>query len=163
MYTAGEAASIAALVADFPGITPELQQRYRCLTASQVNYILGDTGRSFVVGVGEKWPRAPLSREGFCAMSWDVEQCNYNTWFTDLANPQIVVGAMVAGPNLQDQYIDTRENYQSTEIAIDFQSGLLSALTAAVTMPQEFWRDGDLSDLSASCDATGYRYYNWES
>jgi Glycosyl hydrolase family 9 len=160
---AGEAASIAALVSDFPGLEETLKTRYRCLTVSQINYILGDSGRSFVVGLGERFPLAPHSREGFCAMDMDPKDCSYNLWFQeDAANPQIVVGAIVAGPNTEDQYQDSRSD-RSSAIAIDFQSSFVSALTAAVTLPEEFWHGGDLGELEQACEAMGFKHYNWDS
>lgn len=160
---AGEAASIAALVADFPGIDKALQMRYRCLTASQVNYILGDTGRSFVVGVGKNYPLAPHSREAFCAIDMKAPVCNSRRWNEDVASQQIVVGAMVAGPDLNDDFVDSRQHYQYTEIAIDSQSAFISALTAALTMPGEFWHDGNTSELEQACAAVGFKHYNWDS
>ena len=40
----GLGASVATSVADFPGAPDFLTTRYGCLAASQLNYILGDTG-----------------------------------------------------------------------------------------------------------------------
>lgn len=140
-----------------------MQMRYRCFAASQINYILGDTGRSFVVGMGHNFPKAPHTRDGFCAIDMDKVDCNYDRWFQDSDNPQTVVGAIVAGPNLKDEYADSRENYQSSEIAIDFQTGFVSVLTAALTMPTEFWHNGNLTDLETYCDAVGFKHYNWDS
>lgn len=162
LRNAGEMSQITAAIADFPGIETALQKRYRCLTASQINYILGDTGRSFVVGVGRNYPKSPHTREGFCAFDMEKYDCNYDRWFRDEENPQIVVGAMVAGPTLTDQYEDSRSNYQSTEIAIDFQTAFVSALTAALSLPEEFWHEGDLSELEMACDAIGFRGYDFE-
>jgi endoglucanase len=160
---AGEAASIAALVADFPGLEEALKTRYRCLTVSQINYILGDSGRSFVVGVGKQFPLAPHSREGFCAMYMDQNECSYGNWYDDAANPQIIVGAMVAGPNEEDQFVDKRTEEHFSRIAIDFQSGFVSALSAALSMPEEFWHGGDLGELEQACNAMGFKHYNWDS
>lgn len=163
LFFADDAASIAALVADFPGIDQALQKRYRCLTASQINYVLGDTGRSYVIGAGKDFPKAAHSRESFCAKSWDTEDCTYNQWFKDsVSNGNNVVGAIVGGPDLKDKYVDSRANFRSTEIAIDFQATFFSALTGALTIPADFWHDGDISELGAACDATGFKYYNWE-
>jgi hypothetical protein len=97
-------------------------------------------------------------------MDMDANDCSYDLWFQeDAANPQIIVGAIVGGPNTEDQYQDSRTNYRSSEIAIDFQSGFISALTAAVTMPAEFWHRGDLGELEQACDAMGFKHYNWDS
>lgn len=163
LRASAEAGSIAALVADFPGIENAMQTRYRCLAASQINYILGDTGRSFVVGVGKNYPKAPHTRDGFCAIDMDEDDCDWGRWSQKSRNPQVVVGAMVAGPNLKDAYEDTRQNYWSSEIAIDFQAGFVSVLTAALTMPAGFWHNGSLTELEAYCDVVGYKYYNWDS
>ena len=151
------------MVADFPGIENAMQMRYRCLAASQINYILGDTGRSFVVGVGENYPKAPHTRDGLCAIDMEKGDCTYDRWSQKTISPQVCVGAMVAGPTLTDSYEDTRENYRSTEIAIDVQAGFVSVLTAALTMPAEFWHNGSLTELEAYCDVVGYKHYNWDS
>jgi hypothetical protein len=62
------ASHVAASIADFPGAPAYMRIRYSCLAVSQLNYILGDTGRSFVVGQGDNWPLQPHSREAFCRM-----------------------------------------------------------------------------------------------
>lgn len=84
------AAALAAAVADFPGAPAYLKSRYGCLAASQLNYILGDTGRSFVVGFGASPPRLPHSREGFCRRDMPADTCSF-TEFTNnaLPNPNV--------------------------------------------------------------------------
>ena len=72
----GTAGHIAAAVADFPGAPRYLRTRYACFAVSQLNYILGDSGRSFMVGEGRNSPKHPHSRDAFCARDWTVAQCN---------------------------------------------------------------------------------------
>lgn len=57
----------------------------------------GDGGRSYVVGFGDNFPRRPHHRGSSCpdqpaVCSWDAKEA-------DIPNPQLLIGAMVGGPD----------------------------------------------------------------
>jgi hypothetical protein len=85
----GNAGHIALAVTDFPGAPKFLRERYGCFAVSQLNYILGDTGTSFVVGEGSVSPRRALSRDAFCGLLQLKEECTslrFNSDFAPNAN-----------------------------------------------------------------------------
>ena len=92
----------------------------------QIHYILGDTGRSFVVGFGVNPPLRPHHRSSSCpdrpascgdAQQWDAAP-----------NPQTLFGALVGGPDANDNYNDARDDYVSNEVATDYNAGFQSAV-----------------------------------
>ena len=73
-----------------------------------------------------------------------------------------MAGALVSGPNLQDHYNDNRENYRGTEVAIDYQTGLIALLASVLQLPASFWQGGDLSELANMCTDNFYPHYPWQ-
>jgi hypothetical protein len=63
-YTAGH-------LATYPGVTPQMATTYLCYARSQLGYIVGDSGRSFVVGYGQKYPQQVHHRDSACTMAED--------------------------------------------------------------------------------------------
>lgn len=118
----GLAVQIATAIAEFPGAPTFLRDRYGCLAASQLNYVLGDTGRSFVAGIGANPPQQLHSREGFCAVDAPASTCGSAAWSSSAPNAQVVVGALASGPDLADKFPDKRPNYVNTELAIEYQA-----------------------------------------
>jgi hypothetical protein len=71
----------------------------------------------------------------------------------DRANPQVLTGAIVGGPNANDAFVDKRLEYHYTEVALDYNVGLTTALAAMVSVPPDFW--------SVHC-AAYVRNYPWK-
>ena len=94
---------------------------------TQIGYILGDTGRSYVVGFGENPPLRPHHRASSCP-SPITSPCGDNEKNSPNANPQILYGALVGGPDGQDNYNDARDDYVSNEVATDYNAGFQSAV-----------------------------------
>ena len=46
-------------------LSPEEKEKFYALGKSQIDYILGDSGRSYVVGFGENPPKNPHHRKWF--------------------------------------------------------------------------------------------------
>lgn len=46
---------------------------------------------------------------------------------------------MVGGPDPTDQFEDDRSLYKFTEVALDYNTGLMSGLAAMMAVPPEFW------------------------
>nr|CAB3262581.1 uncharacterized protein LOC100180615 [Phallusia mammillata] len=95
---------------------------FRRLAHSQLSYILGDGGRSFVVGFGENSPQHPHHRGSSCPDQ--PAPCTFADKEVDRVNPQPLVGAMVGGPDKFDNYVDSRDDYQQNGVAIDYNAGL---------------------------------------
>ncbi|XP_058095965.1 endoglucanase 6-like isoform X2 [Magnolia sinica] len=103
---------------------------------SQVDYILGDNPRatSYMVGYGSNYPRQVHHRAS-SIVSIKVDptfvSCRggYNTWYGKKASdPNLLVGAVVGGPDAYDNFADERDNYEQTEPATYNNAPLLGIL-----------------------------------
>lgn len=90
---------------------------------SQVDYILGNNpmGMSYLVGYGLRYP-LKVHHRGASIESYRGNKgfigCTqgYDLWYSRQdANPNVIVGAIVGGPNNKDEFWDERENYMQTE------------------------------------------------
>ncbi|XP_021755693.1 endoglucanase 11-like [Chenopodium quinoa] len=90
---------------------------------SQVDYILGSNpmGLSYLVGFGPKYPLR-VHHRGASIPSYkklrDFIGCTegYNRWYGHPnPNPNLLVGAVVGGPNDKDEFTDKRSNYIQIE------------------------------------------------
>ncbi|CAO2829897.1 unnamed protein product [Amaranthus hypochondriacus] len=90
---------------------------------SQVDYILGSNPMniSYLVGYGENYPKR-VHHRGASIVSYRENNAfigctqGYDNWYARLdGNPNVVVGALVGGPDFQDNFTDDRGNYMQTE------------------------------------------------
>ncbi|KAH7533113.1 hypothetical protein FEM48_Zijuj04G0095700 [Ziziphus jujuba var. spinosa] len=90
---------------------------------SQVDYILGSNplNMSYLVGYGSNYPKR-VHHRGASIVSYRENKgfigCTqgYDNWYgRDEANPNVLVGALVGGPDSQDDFMDQRDNYMQTE------------------------------------------------
>ena len=102
----------------------------------QVDYALGSGGRSFVVGYGHNYPQQPHHAGASCPNR--PAKCDWPNFDSRAANPQILYGALVGGPAGQgeESYRDSRSDYVSNEVALDYNSGFTGALAGLVEMTQ---------------------------
>ena len=78
---------------------------------SQIDYILGDTGRSYVVGWGVDPPTHCHHRAASCPDRPAV--CDWNSGMNNPGpNHQVLHGALVGGPDHNDNYVDDRNQFQ---------------------------------------------------
>ncbi|KFM24184.1 Endoglucanase 1 [Auxenochlorella protothecoides] len=100
---------------------------------NQLNYALGSTGRSFVVGLGVDPPRQPHHAAASCP---DLPaECGWAHFSAAGANPQVLTGALVGGPPSGDgSYVDLRSDYKTNEVAITYNAGFAGALAGAITL-----------------------------
>jgi hypothetical protein len=94
---------------------------YRTFAKSQIDYIFSNpAGLSYMIGYGSSWPVHPHHRaaNGYTYID------NGNT----LPAKNLITGAMVGGPDQSDTYKDSANEYQYTEVAIDYNAGLVGAL-----------------------------------
>ncbi|KAE9596248.1 hypothetical protein Lal_00048765 [Lupinus albus] len=90
---------------------------------SQVDYILGSNpmNMSYLVGFGHSYPKR-VHHRGASIVSYKENKgfigCTqgYDNWYgSEAPNPNVLVGALVGGPDLQDNFEDQRHNYMQTE------------------------------------------------
>ncbi len=116
------------------GGDPVLVDRYHDFAVSQIDYALGDNpqGRSYVVGYGDNPPTEPHHRTA------------HGSWCDDIQVPadtrHVLYGALVGGPDANDDYVDDRTDYVMNEVATDYNAGFTGALARLV------WEYGGESD-----------------
>ena len=101
---------------------------YREYATKQIGYMLGDNGRSFLVGFGDNYPKQPHHKAAACDSI--PAECTWDT-FNDVSNPNPheLLGALVGGPNdLSDTYTDLRTDYISNEVTLDYNAGFTGAV-----------------------------------
>ncbi|KAL7143136.1 hypothetical protein ABFS83_08G170800 [Erythranthe nasuta] len=90
---------------------------------SQVDYILGSNpmGVSYMVGYGPTYP-VKVHHRGASTVSYRESKVfigcmqGYYSWFGQRgSNPNVLVGALVGGPDKNDGFSDRRDNYAQTE------------------------------------------------
>ncbi|MED6125324.1 hypothetical protein PIB30_067463 [Stylosanthes scabra] len=101
---------------------------------TQVDYILGKNPNqmSYVVGFGERYPEE-VHHMGASIRSEEGKKYGCDGWKwrdSKQPNPNVIVGAMVSGPDKLDGFHDLRSNYNYTEPTLAGNSGLVAALVA---------------------------------
>ncbi|AEM74912.1 glycoside hydrolase family 9 protein [Caldicellulosiruptor acetigenus] len=113
-------AFLAFVYSDWKGCPSSKKKVYRKFGEGQVNYALGSSGRSFVVGFGKNPPKRPHHRTA------------HGSWANSQSEPpyhrHILYGALVGGPGLDDSYSDDVGNYVNNEVACDYNAGFVGAL-----------------------------------
>lgn len=105
------------------------------LAKKQVDYVLGDNPAkmSYMVGFGERYP-LHVHHRGSSLPSVhahpDLIDCNngFQYLYSSSANPNVLVGAILGGPNDKDQFSDDRNNYQQSEPATYINAPFVGAL-----------------------------------
>ncbi|KAL3619185.1 Endoglucanase [Castilleja foliolosa] len=104
---------------------------------SQVEYILGDNPRatSYMVGYGENYPHH-VHHRGSSIVSYKVDptfvSCRggYGTLFNRKASdPNLLAGAIVGGPDVYNNFVDRRDNYEQTKPTTYNNALLIGVLT----------------------------------
>ncbi|XP_076936220.1 endoglucanase 11-like [Bidens hawaiensis] len=103
---------------------------------SQVDYILGlnPMNMSYLVGYGTKYPKR-VHHRGASIISYKSNKAfigcmqGYRGWFgRRKANPNVLTGAVVGGPDDHDRFRDVRANYMQTEACTYNAAPLLGTL-----------------------------------
>nr|CAD7401063.1 unnamed protein product [Timema poppensis] len=105
---------------------------YRSGAKTQIDYMLGDGGHSYVVGYGDNYPTHAHHRSSSCPDAPAV--CDWNLFNSDTPNYHVLYGALVGGPGSNDDYIDTRQDAQHNEVACDYNSAYQGALSILVEL-----------------------------
>lgn len=117
------------------GTSKITEQNLIKLAKKQVDYILGDnpTKMSYMVGFGEKYPKHIHHRgSSLPSIRAQPQQISCNNGFQYLhsssPNPNVLVGAIVGGPDNRDNFSDDRNNYQQSEPATYINAPFVGAL-----------------------------------
>ncbi len=113
-------AFLAAVYSDSDICPKADKDKYWKFAESQVNYALGSSGRSFVIGFGENPPEHPHHRTAHA--SWS------NSMNEPSEHRHILFGALVGGPDSNGGYEDVITNYTTNEVACDYNAGFTGAL-----------------------------------
>ncbi|KAL3506284.1 hypothetical protein ACH5RR_031666 [Cinchona calisaya] len=105
---------------------------------SQVDYMLGSNPRkmSYMVGFGPKFPQRVHHRgASIVSIKKNATQgtCKggFEDWGNrDAPNPNVIHGAIVGGPDLDDQFSDDRMNYKQNEAATANTAPLVGVLAS---------------------------------
>jgi hypothetical protein len=60
--------------------------------------------------------------------------CDWNTFNSPNPNYYVLTGALVGGPDENDNYVDDRADYIHNEVASDYNAGFQSAVAAFVML-----------------------------
>nr|GMD47348.1 endoglucanase 25-like [Ipomoea batatas] len=104
------------------------------LAGAQIEYILGKNPRkmSYIVGFGNRYPRQVHHRGASIPKNKIKYKCTGGWKWRDSKKPNrnTIVGAMVAGPDKDDDFHDVRSYYNYTEPTLAGNAGLVAALVA---------------------------------
>lgn len=113
-------AFVAAVYSKSDVCPEDKKETYYDFAVSQVNYALGDTGFSYLIGFGEDYPQNPHHR---------TAQGSYSNNMNEPAVARhTLYGALVGGPDASDGYQDEVSNYVNNEVACDYNAGIVGAL-----------------------------------
>lgn len=113
---ASTTAFLACIWAESDLCTDSKVDIYEDFAKSQADYCLGSSGRSYVCGYGENYPKSPHHR---IASGVYTNNCGADP----VENRHTLVGALVGGPDASDAYTDDRTNYITNEVADDYNAG----------------------------------------
>ncbi len=95
---------------------------YRDFAASQINYALGANplNMSYIVGYGEKSAEHPHHRAAHGSETLSMTDPENHT--------HVLYGALVGGPDANDEHNDVCWDYVQNEVTIDYNAGIVGAL-----------------------------------
>ena len=109
---------------------------------SQLDYVLGDNpaNMSYVIGFGNRWSLHPHHRaaNGYTYANGDNQK----------EAKHLLLGALVGGPDRNDNFIDDVNQYQYTEVAIDYNAGLVGVLAGILDDTEPGQNDVMIGDLN---------------
>lgn len=109
-------------------------EEFRRFAKKQMDYILGNNPRamSYVVGFSDHFPEQVLHRGASIPVKQKKHNCDAGVKWRDSKkpNPNVILGAMVGGPDQKDDFRDIRSNYNYTEPTMAGNAGLVAALVA---------------------------------
>ncbi|KAF5458306.1 hypothetical protein F2P56_022342 [Juglans regia] len=125
---------------------------------SQIDYILGSNpmSMSYLVGYGSNYPTR-VHHRGASIVSYREHKgfigCTqgYDHWFSrQEPNSNVLVGALVGGPDSQDDFVDQRHNYMQTEACTYNTAPLVGVLAKLLHLEDLSFDQNHSSPLVAS-------------
>jgi endoglucanase len=111
---------------------------YQCWALSQLRYVMGDSGKSMLVGFGEDPPKRTQDRAAACPNP--PEACNVLTsLYSSKEDSHVLKGALVQGPGGQDDMEDVRSS-DSARVGIEMNAALTGALAGIYDYPDGLWQ-----------------------
>ncbi|XP_062584515.1 endoglucanase A-like [Saccostrea cucullata] len=103
-------------------------ESYKTWAMSQIHYMIGDNNKNFsyLIGYGSSYPLKPHHRDSSCSPA--PAPCDWNTFGSSNPNPNVLRGALVGGPDENDNYVDDRANFKTNEVTCDYNAGFQSAV-----------------------------------
>ncbi|XP_021852458.1 endoglucanase 5 [Spinacia oleracea] len=150
--------SQAKAVVNCPEGTAQPQDLFN-FAKSQADYILGKNPKSmsYLVGYGTNYPKQ-VHHRGASIASISVHNAyvgcvqGFEEWYhRTSANPNVVHGGLVGGPDNNDEFDDDRSNYEQTEPTISGTAplvGLFSKLRSSNTYSTPYARNTPKSSYS---------------
>lgn len=112
------------------GMVPYVRTNMECFALQQVTYTLGGqmgVTHSLVVGMGKNAPTRPQHRQASCPAN-PLQKCTVdNALLSPNANPNVIKGAVVAGPDGADWYADDRTSDQS-RVSVTYNVPFMAAV-----------------------------------
>ncbi|MBO4495216.1 MAG: glycoside hydrolase family 9 protein [Clostridiales bacterium] len=118
-------AFVATVYSEWEGCPSEKKDTYWNFAVSQADYALGSTGFSYMIGFGDSYPVHPHHRT---AQGSYADNMN-----TPSESRHILCGALVGGPDASDGYTDEVSNYNTNEVACDYNAGFTGLLAKLYT------------------------------
>ncbi|KAL4545963.1 hypothetical protein Ndes2526B_g05084 [Nannochloris sp. 'desiccata'] len=118
---------------------PILRKSELAFAKKQVDYALGSTGRSYLVGYGASPPRNV--RHGGASCPSRPAVCDMNTLYMRAENGQTLIGALTGGPAGRrrnpanpDLWQDIRTDFATNEPSVTMNGGLAGALAGCFAL-----------------------------
>nr|CAD1821123.1 unnamed protein product [Ananas comosus var. bracteatus] len=121
---------------------------------SQADYILGKNPKSmsYLVGYGPNYPTHAHHRGASIPSIFTLPSTvgcvdGFENWYDNpKADPNVILGALVGGPDANDAFSDDRKNYQHTEPTLASNAPLVGVFAKLDSVPDT----GDSSSYAAS-------------
>lgn len=111
---------LAYLYSEWDGCSSAKADTYRKFAESQVNYALGSTGFSYMVGFGDSYPQHIHHR---------TAQGSYCDNMNEPSTARhVLYGALVGGPTNSGSYPDSVSDFATSEVACDYNAGFVGIL-----------------------------------
>nr|AMH40365.1 glycoside hydrolase family 9 [Extatosoma tiaratum] len=107
-------------------------EKYRAEAKKQIDYMVGSTGFSYVVGFGSKYPLHVHHRAASCPNP--PAKCDWTQFSSTEPNPHVLTGALVGGPGADDDYTDVRSDYVHNEVATYYNSGFQTVVATLIEL-----------------------------
>jgi len=144
----GNAAFICLVASKSHLLQADKQRDYRQFAEDQVDYLLGKMGKSYMIGFGKNFPLKPHHRSSSCprtgACGWVLGYENTEP------NPYMLIGALVGGPDVNDNWSDDRSNHTTNGVSLNQNAGFQGAVAGLKHFQLEYeqWRQSRKSQRS---------------